>query len=165
MPSKTRESAGNETSGTPCILVYLQSIRRSGEMQLIKKERNYDERSDAEEQQAHCFLMAINKKEFRPHDRSNRHDKAVICFDCDRRGRLGRFSGRPGVWFAALQSVETKKTILYVQQQKPAGVFMRTGLFLVITKRIVIISYRRFGATYRRRLKGSRMLFWNHKDE
>ena len=37
MPSKTKVSVRNETSGTPCILLYLQSIRKSGEMQLIKK--------------------------------------------------------------------------------------------------------------------------------
>jgi hypothetical protein len=30
--------------------------------------------------------MAISKKQFRPHDRSNRHDKAVICFDGRRPG-------------------------------------------------------------------------------
>jgi hypothetical protein len=32
-----RVSVRNETSGTPCILVYLQSLRKSGEMLLIKK--------------------------------------------------------------------------------------------------------------------------------
>ena len=37
IPSKTTVSVGNKTSGTPCILVYLQSIRMSGEMQLIKR--------------------------------------------------------------------------------------------------------------------------------
>jgi hypothetical protein len=31
---------------------------------------------------------------------------------------------------------------------------MRTALFRVITQRVVIISYRGFGATYRSHLKG-----------
>jgi hypothetical protein len=34
---------------------------------------------------------------------------------------------------------------------------MRTALFWVVTQRTVVISYRRFGTTYRSRLQGSRI--------
>jgi hypothetical protein len=34
---------------------------------------------------------------------------------------------------------------------------MRTELFCVITRRVVVISYRRFGTTYRSHLQGSRI--------
>jgi len=42
---------------------------------------------------------------------------------------------------------------------------MRTALFWVITQRVVVISYRRFGTTYRYHPQGSRnqkksFIFW-----
>jgi len=36
---------------------------------------------------------------------------------------------------------------------------MRTALFCVITQRVVVISYRRFGTAYRSILQSSRKIF------
>ena len=36
------------------------------------------------------------------------------------------------------------------------GKMLRTALFWVITQRVVVICYRRFGTTYRSHLQGSR---------
>ena len=41
--------------------------------------------------------------------------------------------------------------------QPSAARYMRTPLFRIITQHIVVIPYRRFGTTYRSRLRGSRM--------
>ena len=35
--------------------------------------------------------------------------------------------------------------------------WMRTALFWVITQRVVVIAYRRFGITYRSHIQGSRI--------
>jgi hypothetical protein len=72
--------------------------------------------------------MEISKKQLRPHDVSNRHDKAVICFEYPRLGPAW-LTDRPRVWLAALENVKTKKTIRYGYKQKPTGVPMRTPLF------------------------------------
>jgi len=46
---------------------------------------------------------------------------------------------------------------MYIGLHIKYPLFLRTALFWVITQRVVVIYYRRFGTTYRSHLLGSRM--------
>jgi len=46
----------------------------------------------------------------------------------------------------------------YTEKESVSSVCKRTVLFWVITQRVVVISYRRFGTTYRSHVKGPRIL-------
>jgi hypothetical protein len=56
--------------------------------------------------------------------------------------------------------VRTEKCIIRRLKKKETTCLMRTALFWVITQRVVIISYRRFGTTY---VQGSRFLTPEHE--
>jgi hypothetical protein len=62
-----------------------------------------------------------------------------------------------GVIYRATCTFATKMTRVIEWSQASAAKWMRTALFWVITQLVVVISYRRFGTTYRSHLQGLRI--------
>ena len=64
-----------------------------------------------------------------------------------------------------LKPVSACQLHLLKEENKPNMRQMRTALLCVIIQRIVVISYRRFGTTYRSYLQGSRIQNIKHNEE
>jgi len=67
-----------------------------------------------------------------------------------------KFVPATGVW-RNHTGIELDAVVLGERRRHQINIKLRTAHFLVITQRVVVISYRRFGTTYRAQLQGN---FW-----
>ena len=101
-------------------------------------------------------LFTTTQWRLRQRDTAGRNQRRRTGFEASRAG----VSRRVSAWVPLRRGVASSETCLLRDAQRSRDKLqdlMRTALFRAITRRVVVIPYRRFGTTYRSHLQRSRI--------